>query len=180
MVSNGTGFKSSLACHPDNPRTGGAAMITAGDILKEKNAEMVYVDPEQAVSDVIRLMVARKIGAILIKDDQRIVGIWTERDLLKSLAASGFDAAATRIGDVMTRKLHTVSIDTSLIRIEEMFLGLFIRHLPVEKDGEIVGMISIGDVLRTSLLEKDRKIKELNSMASWQYYENWGWTGKKK
>lgn len=155
-------------------------MITAGDILKEKNAEMVCVAPDQTVTDVIGLMVAWKIGAILVKDEGRIAGIWTERDLLKSFAAPGFDPVTARIGDVMTRKLHTVGVDTSLIRLEEMFLGLFIRHLPVEKDGEIIGMISIGDVLRTSLLEKDRKIKELNSMASWQYYENWGWTGKKK
>jgi len=154
-------------------------MITAGDILKEKNAEMVCIAPDHSVFDAVSLMVTRKIGAVLVKEDERFVGIWTERDLLKSSAAPGFDAAATRIGDVMTRKLHTVDVDTSLIRLEEMFLGLFIRHLPVEKDGQIIGMISIGDVLRTSLLEKDRKIKELNSMASWQYYENWGWTGKK-
>jgi hypothetical protein len=61
-----------------------------------------------------------------------------------------------------------------------MFLGLYLRHLPIKKDDRFLGMVSIGDVLRANLLEKDRKIKELNSMASWQYYENWGWDRTKK
>jgi signal-transduction protein with cAMP-binding, CBS, and nucleotidyltransferase domain len=62
--------------------------------------------------------------------------------------------------------------------LEEMFLGLFIRHILVEKDSQYVGLLSIGDVIRTSLLEKDEKIKELNSIASWQYYEEWCWKKK--
>jgi signal-transduction protein with cAMP-binding, CBS, and nucleotidyltransferase domain len=59
-----------------------------------------------------------------------------------------------------------------------MFVGLYLRHIPVQKNGQFIGMVSIGDVLRASLLEKDRQIKQLNSLASWQYYENWGWDRK--
>ena len=61
-----------------------------------------------------------------------------------------------------------------------MFLGLFVRHLPVDKDGETIGMISIGDVLRASLLEKEQQFKELNEFVNWDYYENWKWGRKKK
>ncbi len=67
---------------------------------------------------------------------------------------------------------------TPLVVLEEMFLGLFIRHILVEKDNRYVGLLSIGDVIRASLLEKDGKIKELNSIASWQYYEDWCWKKK--
>ncbi len=153
-------------------------MITAGDILKEKKTQIVCVSPDQTVAEAVQIMVTRKIGAVLVEADGRIVGIWTERDLLKGFADPDYDPRRVRIGDVMTGNLHTVDIATPLIRLEEMFLGLFIRHLPVEKDGEIIAMLSIGDVVRCSLLEKDKQIRELNSMASWQYYENWGWKGK--
>jgi signal-transduction protein with cAMP-binding, CBS, and nucleotidyltransferase domain len=75
----------------------------------------------------------------------------------------------------MTAPLHFAKHDASLAELEDMFLGLYVRHIPVKKDGQFIGMVSIGDVLRADLLAKDRKIKELNSLASWQYYENWGW-----
>jgi hypothetical protein len=54
-----------------------------------------------------------------------------------------------------------------------MFLGLFLRHLLIEKDGDYIGMLSIGDVLRAGLLAKDHQFKELNEFVSWDYYENW-------
>jgi CBS domain-containing protein len=54
-----------------------------------------------------------------------------------------------------------------------MFLGLFVRHLLIEKEGEYIGMLSIGDVLRASLLSKHRQFAELNEFVSWDYYENW-------
>jgi len=57
--------------------------------------------------------------------------------------------------------------------------GLFIRHIIVEKNGRYIGLLSIGDVLRASLMEQDLQIKELNAMASWEYYENWGWDRKR-
>ena len=54
------------------------------------------------------------------------------------------------------------------------------RHILVEREGNYIGILSIGDVVRASLLEKDRQIKELNALASWEYYENWGWDRKKR
>jgi hypothetical protein len=60
-----------------------------------------------------------------------------------------------------------------------MFLGLFLRHLVIEKDGRQIGFISIGDVLRANLLEKDRQFREVNALVGWDYYEDWKW-GRKK
>jgi len=61
-----------------------------------------------------------------------------------------------------------------------MFLGLFIRHIPVEKDGDDIGLLCIGDVLRAGLFAQDLQIKELNAIGSWEYCENWRWPRKKK
>ncbi len=80
----------------------------------------------------------------------------------------------------MTTPLYTTAHSTSILKIKEMFLGLFIRHILVEKDGDYIGLLSIGDVLRAGLVAKDLQIKELNAIGSWEYYENWGWPRKKE
>jgi len=154
-------------------------MKTAEDIVKDKKTDIVSVSYDQTVQQACQLMVDKKIGAILVKKEADYVGIWTERDLLRNMTAPGFDPETAQIGDYMTTQLHSVSHDTTLHRIEEMFLGLFVRHLPVDKDGETIGMISIGDVLRASLLQKEQQFKDLNAFVNWDYYENWKW-GRKK
>lgn len=150
-------------------------MKTAGEILKEKNREMVCISSDKTVRDAVRLMNENNIGAILVKKNDQIVGIWTERDLLHNINLPEFDPDTALIGDYMTTGLYTATHDTSILKINEMFLGLFIRHILIIKDGIYIGLLSIGDVLRASLIEQDRQIKSLNKIADWQYYENWGW-----
>jgi signal-transduction protein with cAMP-binding, CBS, and nucleotidyltransferase domain len=80
----------------------------------------------------------------------------------------------------MSTPVRTTPHSTSILKIKEMFLGLFIRHILVEKNGDYIGLLSIGDVLRASLVVQDLQIKELNAIGNWEYYENWGWDRKKK
>ena len=150
-------------------------MKTAEDIILDKNSDIVHVTRTQTVSEAIDLMNENEIGAILVKEGDDMIGIWTERDYLRGSSDSNFDPTTAEVGDHMTSPLHFAPHDATLTQLEEMFLGLYLRHLPIKKDDRFLGMVSIGDVLRANLLDKDRKIKELNSMASWQYYENWGW-----
>jgi CBS domain-containing protein len=155
-------------------------MKTAEDILLEKKSKLVFISTHQTIMEALDLMVKYKIGAVLVKKDDEIVGIWTERDFLRNSLKSDFDPHHARVGDHMSSPLHSAPHDATLTTLEEMFLGLFVRHIPVTKEGEYIGMVSIGDALRANLLEKDSRIKELNSMASWQYYENWGWGCKRR
>ena len=154
-------------------------MKTAEDIVKDTNKEIITVKKTQTVAEAIDLMNENKIGAILIEEDDDVVGIWTERDFLRSSGDPSFDPGNALIGDHMTSPVHCARHDATLTELEETFLGLYLRHIPVKKDDRVIGMASIGDVLRANLLAKDRQIKELNSMASWQYYENWGWDRQK-
>ena len=155
-------------------------MKTAGEILQEKKREMVCISSDKTIREAIRLMNDNNIGAILVKEKDQIVGIWTERDLLHNMNLPEFNPDTDLIGDHMTTSLHKAAHDTSILKINEMFLGLFIRHILVEKDGIYIGVLSIGDVLRASLIEQDRHIKSLNKIAGWEYYENWGWPRNKK
>ncbi|MDX2436203.1 MAG: CBS domain-containing protein [Acidobacteriota bacterium] len=154
-------------------------MKTAEDIILDKNNEIISVTRTQTVAEAIDLMNKNKIGAILIEENNDLIGIWTERDYLRGSSDPAFDPKNAKVGDHMTSPLHFAQHDATLTQLEEMFLGLYLRHIPVKKNNRVVGMVSIGDVLRANLLAKDRQIKELNSMASWQYYENWGWDRQK-
>ena len=155
-------------------------MKNAEEMILEKNRAMITIDASDPIKSALSLMVKHKIGAVLVTEDNNIVGIWTERDLLNNILNPQFDPQLSRIGDYMTMPVKTARHDTPLLKLKEMFLGLFIRHIVIEKKGKHIGLLSIGDVLRASLLEQDRQIKELNAIASWEYYENWGWHHSKQ
>ncbi|MGB5748334.1 MAG: CBS domain-containing protein [Desulfobacterales bacterium] len=148
-------------------------MKTAEDIVNDKQREIVFVSWDQTVHQTCRKMIENKIGAIVVKKNDEFVGIWSERDLLRNICNEKFDPKKARICDYMSAPLQSASHSIRIHKLEEMFLGLFLRHLLIEKDGEYIGMLSIGDVLRASLLSKDRQFKQLNEFVSWDYYENW-------
>lgn len=150
-------------------------MKTAEEMVLEKRRAMITIDASQPVINAVNLMIKNKIGAILVTENDNIVGIWTERDLLNSMVDSQFDPQTSRIADYMSVPVKTAAHNTPLLKLKEMLIGLFIRHIVIEKDGQYIGLLSIGDILRASLLEQDRQIKDLNAIASWEYYENWGW-----
>jgi len=154
-------------------------MHTAGDILKDKNQEMVCVAHDFTIYETLQYMVKQRIGAVLVKREGDIVGIWTERDYMRNSLQPDFDPRRAPIGEYMSSPVYSADYTATLNELMDMFLGLFVRHMLIKKDDAPLGMISIGDVVRANLLEKDKTIRELNSLASWQYYENWGWDRKK-
>jgi len=154
-------------------------MNTAEDIVGEKRRDIVSISWDQTVQQACLEMVDRKIGAILVEKDGKFIGIWTERDLLLKMTGEGFDPRTAKIGDHMSTPLKTAPHSTRIHKLKEMFLGLYLRHLPIEKDGEFIGLLSIGDVLRASLIEMDSQLKHINAFVTWDYYENWR-EGRKK
>ena len=148
-------------------------MKTAEDIVNDKQRDIVSISWDQTVHQTCRKMSATRIGAIVIEKDDEYVGIWSERDLLRNICNEEFDPKTAKIFDYMSTPLQSTPHSTRIYKLEEMFLGLFLRHLLIEKDGEYIGMLSIGDVLRASLLAKARQFQELNEFVSWDYYENW-------
>jgi len=153
-------------------------MKTAHDIVREKGSDVFTIPAQATIQDAIKLMVAKKIGAVLVEQDGEIVGIWTERDLLRNSILDDFHPKTSPISDVMTKKLVTADASENIYRMMDKFLGLRLRHLPVEKEGKIIGILSAGDVIKAALLEKTREFDELNEMVSWEYYENWRWSKK--
>ncbi len=154
-------------------------METAERILQDKEVDIIAVSPETTIAEALRLMIKNQIGAILIKKGEKIVGIWTERDLMRNTVTANFNPATAKIGDYMTTGLLSAPHDNTCYQLLDRFLGLRLRHLLIEKEGKYIGLISTGDVIRACLQAKDEELRKLNAMVSWEYYENWRWKKKR-
>jgi signal-transduction protein with cAMP-binding, CBS, and nucleotidyltransferase domain len=150
-------------------------MKTAHDMIQEKERDLVCVPEGTTIREALKKMNASKVGAILVTREEKPVGIWTERDLMRNILDGAFDPERSRIEAYMTRDLIRAPHTDTVYNLMDKFLGLRLRHLLIEKDGEIIGMVSAGDVMKASIQEKDGELKQLNSMVGWDYYENWCW-----
>ena len=155
-------------------------MYTAEDILNEKSHDIIFTSPDSTVADALKIMLENKIGAIAVKDGDNYVGIWTERDLMRNVVTEGFFSKTSKIKDYMSTDLKTAKHDDSLFFLEDKMLGKRIRHLFIEKDGKIIGIISTGDIIKARMNEKTRELKELNAIVNFDYYENWKFEKKNK
>ena len=150
-------------------------MLTAEDIVNEKGNDLITIGADATVHMALLTMVNSNVGAILVEKDGEIVGIWTERDLMRDTVKAGFDPAASRIGDYMIPPLISAPHKDSVFNLMDKFLGLRISHLLIERDGDYIGMLSVGDVMKATLQAKTDELKALNAMVSWDYYEDWRW-----
>jgi signal-transduction protein with cAMP-binding, CBS, and nucleotidyltransferase domain len=170
----------SYICFLDTFRKGGGSMKTANDMIQEKGGEILCVPEGTTVLEALKQMNARKVGAILVTREDKPVGIWTERDLMRNTLDEAFDPKTVRIEGYMTRDLIFAPHTDTVYNLMDKFLGLRVRHLLIEKNGKTIGMVSSGDVMKASIQEKDGELKQLNSMVGWDYYENWRWKPESK
>ncbi len=153
---------------------------TAEDLLAEKGSEMISVTPETTIYDALSRMAERNIGSILVKENEEFVGIWTERDLLHNALSEGFDVKTARIRDYMTKELLSVPLDTPIFKIADLFLGKRVRRMLVERDGQYIGLLTAGDVIRAALVAREDELRKLEAFVHLEYYDNWRWKRKKR
>lgn len=153
-------------------------MLTAEDVLKQKGQDIISINPEATLAEALDIMLQKNIGAILVKDGEEFVGIWTERDLMKNVVTDGFYSKTSKIKDYMSTTLNAEPSTDSIYQLMDKCLGRKHRHLLIEKNGKIIGILSGGDISRAQLMEKSQELDELNKIADWDYYENWKWKKK--
>lgn len=124
---------------------------TVGDLLYEDNPMVHSVGPDISVTECVKRMNELRIGAMLIMDDDRLAGIFTERDAISRVLGEGLDPIATKISSVMTAEPVCVSPATSLNTAISIVSSRRIRHLPVMEDGKVVGLVSSGDLTHSLL-----------------------------
>ena len=136
-------------------------MSTVADILADKGGELIKIDGDATVLDAVRTMVDANIGALLVTVEDEITGIFTERDYLRRMAAEGRRGEDTLVRDVMTSPLVYVKPDTTVDESMALMTDRRIRHLPVADRGGVVGMVSIGDLVKFQSKQQSFQIKYL-------------------
>ena len=131
------------------------------NILHNKGNAVYSVEPDTMVYRAIELMCEKNIGGLLIVENGKLVGIFTERDYARKLILKGKSSKDTPIKDLMTSNLVTVTPDTSIDDCMRVMTGRKIRHLPVLENGNLVGLISIGDVVHYVIEEQKSIIEHL-------------------
>lgn len=136
------------------------------DILRTKGNKVYSVEPSIMVFQAIELMCEKNIGGLLIVENGKLEGIFTERDYARKLILKGKSSKNTPISELMTKNPIVITPDNSIEDCMDLMTGKFIRHLPVVEDDKLVGLISIGDVVKHIIEEQKDIIEHLENYIS--------------
>lgn len=137
-------------------------METAREILDRKGTQVATIHREATVLEAAQKMNELRIGALVVAEADRVIGMFTERDILNRIVAAQRDAATTKVGEVMTTPVACCRLSSPLSEVQSVMTARRIRHLPVVEEGKLVGMISSGDVLYTQVAMQQTTIQYLN------------------
>ncbi len=143
--------------------------MTVASLLKPSPSDLVTIGPDATVFEAIGRMVEHNVGSILVIEDDALRGIFTERDYLRRIALEGRTSRETTVRDVMTADLVTVAPDETVDGCLATMTARHIRHLPVLRDGELAGIVSIGDLVRARLSEAEGEAEGLRQFVSGGY-----------
>ena len=136
-------------------------MRTVRQLLETKSAEVFSIAPDAPVIDAIRLMAERRIGALLVMEGSRLAGILSERDYARKVVLQGRSSKDTPVRDIMTAEVITVGPRDSVQHCLQMMTDHRLRHLPVVAEGELIGMLSIGDLVKQTIDDQASLIQQL-------------------
>lgn len=132
------------------------------DILRQKGAHVETTTSDTSLNDAIKLLASQRIGALLVSEDGRtIVGILSERDVVRALADESIEFSSHKVGDLMTRGVFTCSPDATVISVMELMDEKRIRHVPVTVNEVLAGVVSIRDIINARLKETEEERAEL-------------------
>ena len=130
--------------------------------------ELIYVHPDTTVFEAASMMSGAGIGAMVVLEEGRLVGIFTERDLLKRVIVPGLDPRMAKVSEVMTRDVAVAQGDDSCGKCLEIMKNVGCRHLPIVEGDRLIGIISMRDLLMHDNIMKDTEIKMMNYLYYYQ------------
>lgn len=136
-------------------------MVTAEGLLRRKDGVLYSIDPDEPVLEAIQLMADHSIGAVLVMKGTELLGIVSERDYARKVVLMGRSSSDTPIWQIMSSPVITVAPSVSLDDCMRIMTTQRIRHLPVTDGGGVLGMLSIGDLVKAVIDEQKRTIEEL-------------------
>jgi CBS domain-containing protein len=141
-------------------------MARVSEILRGKGGDVLKIDKSATVFDAITKIVEANVGSILVTEDDKVVGIMSERDYLRKIAIQGRTSRDTQVGEIMSTPLIYVTPETTIEESMAIMTDRRIRHLPVVENDEVIGIISIGDIVKFQSREQSFQIKYLTEYIS--------------
>jgi CBS domain-containing protein len=135
-------------------------------LLDRKGRQIIAVKPDSSVLDAIRLMAEKNIGALLVMEGGRLLGIMSERDYARKVVVKGRASDSTPVSDIMSANVVTTSSTETVNTCMALMTDRRIRHLPVVDDGVVVGVISIGDLVQAIIADQQEAIEQLEQYIS--------------
>jgi CBS domain-containing protein len=142
---------------------------TVEEILKQKGHDVWTISPKATVMDALKLMAEKQIGALVVTHDDQVVGIISERDYARKVILRGKSSVNTHVKEIMTDKVYYVGPKSTAEECLILTTQQSIRHLPVLENGKLVGLISIGDVVKSVIGEQETEIRQLSEYISGKY-----------
>lgn len=136
-------------------------MLTVRELLAKKGSRVWSVSPDTTVYEALQLMAERNVGAVLVLSGQRLAGILSERDYARQVVLKGKASRDTPVREIMTTRLVTVSPERTIEECMALMTDMRIRHLPVTSGESLLGVLSIGDVVKAVISEKEFLIEQL-------------------
>ena len=138
-------------------------MKTVRQLLEAKGRQVYSVSPDTIIYDALKLMAENRIGALLVLEDQHLAGVFSERDYAREVVLKGKTSRTTPVKDVMSTTVITVTPDHTVEDCMNLMSGKRIRHLPVMEDNRVIGVLSIGDLVKETIAYQEFLIRQLES-----------------
>ena len=138
-------------------------MVTVGQILQTKGTQIWSVGPDDTVYEALQSMAEKRIGALLVMEADNLVGIFSERDYARKIALAGKSSMDTPVREVMTKEVVCITRECTMVECMELMTEKRFRHLPVKEDEKVIGLVSIGDVVKSIISDQEFIIKQLEN-----------------
>ena len=138
-------------------------MKTLSDVLKIKGSDVFSIRPTDNIHDAVSVMNEKGVGALLVTTDDGVAGILSERDVARKITLGGKDARRTPASEIMTARVTSVTPDLHIHEAMQIMTEQRIRHLPIVRDDKVVGVVSIGDLVKAIIDEQKFEIEQLQN-----------------
>ena len=138
-------------------------MTTVRSVLQTKDNTIWSIAPDALVFDALKIMADKNVGALLVTKKEKVVGIFSERDYARKIVLKGESSHTTAIKDVMTSGVLSVNPEQSIDECMALMTNKHVRHLPVLENEKLIGLVSIGDVVKAIISEHEYTIKQLEN-----------------
>jgi CBS domain-containing protein len=144
-------------------------MITIKELLRKKSGDIWSINPQASVYQALELMAQKDVGALLVIENDRLVGIFSERDYARKVILKGKASKETAVSELMTKSVYYVTPDNTLEEAMALMTSKHIRHLPIMSQGKLVSIVTLGDVVKRIISEQKLTIDELENYLTGGY-----------